>query len=362
MNWGGIIITAVNNCIAAIRDISSMALVKEMKAGWNLGNSLDVNRYLPKSNNPSEYETYWGNPVVKKEIIDNIKNAGFNIIRIPISWGEHTDESDEFLIDDVWFNRVKEVIDYAIDNNTYVIINIHHEEWLVPLNADYEFVSDKFSKIWNQIAEYFKDYDEHLLFQSMNEPRLKGTDIEWTDGSQEARDIINKLNARFVSIVRSTGGNNKLRHLIITGYCSSIHENVLRNILLPEDDKLIVSTHVYKPYEFSLKSDGTDIWNNDTSADIDEIIQIYNNFKHYFTDKGIPVIIDECGNVNKSNIHARSKHIGYLVNTFKKLNIPCIWWDNGVFNENGEKFGIINRLNGEWYFPEIAEAMLQNCF
>ena len=357
----GFIILPENNCTVGIKDIPSMLLINQIKAGWNLGNSLDVYRNQPKSNNPSDYETYWGNPVIKKEIIDNVKLAGFNLIRIPVSWSEHIGDASSFLIDVNWIKRVKEVVDYAIDDNTFVIINIHHEDWLVPLKSSYEYVSDKLKKIWIQIALYFKNYDEHLFFQSMNEPRLAGTELEWTDGSEEARSVISRLNIDFVNTVRSTGGNNKLRHLILTGYCSSASENVVKDINVPDDNKILVSVHSYKPYEFSLKFDGTSKWDENNPLDISDIIQIAENLKKYFIDKNIPVIIDEFGAVNKFNTDDRINHIKYFIKTFKKINVPCIWWDNGVYSGNGERFGLIDRSSGEWYFREIAEAIVQSC-
>ena len=273
-------------------------------------------------------------------------------------------EAPDYLIDRVWINRVKEVVDYAIDEKTFVIVNIHHEGWIVPLKENYADISDKLKKIWIQIADFFKDYDEHLIFQSMNEPRLYGTDLEWTDGNEEARNVISKLNLDFVNTIRSLGGNNRFRHLMLTGYCSAGSENVVKAIEIPNDDKIIISVHAYKPYDFALNFDGTSEWNAEKEENIRDIKTISENLRHYFINKNIPVIIDEFGSVNKFNDAARIGHLKFFVNTFRKIGIPCAWWDNGVLDQSGERFGIINRQNGEWYFPDIAEAIMQysnNC-
>ena len=347
-----------------MRDIPSSVLVKEIRAGWNLGNSLEVYRKKEADLTPGDYETYWGNPITSPALIEKVKKAGFNLIRIPVNWECHMGESPDYKIDKVWFNRVKEIVDYAIDEKTFVIINIHHEGWIVPLEKNYSTISDKLIKVWTQIADFFKDYDEHLIFQSMNEPRLVDTDIEWTDGNEEARNVIKRLNLDFVRTIRSSGGNNLLRHLMITGYCSAGTENVVKDIQIPDDNKIIISVHAYKPYDFTLNFSGTSEWNSDIADDISDIITISENLKKYFINKNIPVIIDEFGSVNKFNNSTRLEHLRFFVSTFKKLGIPCAWWDNGVLDQNGERFGIINRQNGEWYFPDIAEAIMQysnNC-
>ena len=177
----------------------------------------------------------------------------FNVLRVPTTWDWSTGEAPEYKISDEWFARVKEIVDYGMENDMYVILNIHHETWHYPTEDNYEAASDRLKKVWTQIGNYFKDYDEHLIFEGLNEPRVIGTSEEWNGGSDATREVVNKLDADFVSTIRSLDGNNKLRHLMIPGYAASSSEVALKGLKIPEnDDKLIVSVHAYIPYNFAL--------------------------------------------------------------------------------------------------------------
>ena len=167
-------------------------IVDEMKIGWNLGNSLEA---APPENKETatikEFEENWGNPITTKEMILKVKETGFNTIRIPVTWWKKTDATDNYKIDVEWLKRVKEVVDYVYEEGMYVIINAHHEDdWLIPVEEDLEERKTIMKNIWTQVAEYFKDYDYHLLFETMNEVRLIGTEFEWNEGTKEARDIM----------------------------------------------------------------------------------------------------------------------------------------------------------------------------
>ena len=138
-----------------------------------------------------------------------------------------------------------------MENYLYFIINIHHETWHDPLEKNYEAASDRLKKVWTQIGNYFKDYDAHLMFEGLNEERVRNSDEEWNGGSDATREVVNKLDADFVSTIRSLDGNNKLRHLMIPGYAASSSEVALKALKIPEnDDKLIVSVHAYIRYNF----------------------------------------------------------------------------------------------------------------
>ena len=229
-----------------IRDITSMELIGEMKTGWNLGNTLDSTITNPTgSETPTDWETAWGQPVTTKAMIDSVKAQGFNVLRVPVTWEGKFGEAPDYTIKADWLARVKEVVDYGIDNDMFVILNMHHEEWHMP-TADNEESAEKILRaLWAQIADYFKGYDEKLIFEGMNEPRLKGTPMEWNGGNQEAREVINQLNAAFVETVRASGGNNEKRHLMIPTYAASTMDSVLNDFVIPNDDKVIVSfTHI----------------------------------------------------------------------------------------------------------------------
>ena len=337
-----------------IRDIPSTELVKELKIGWNLGNTLDATGGGALLTS----EMSWGNPKTKEEMIIAVKEAGFNVVRIPISWGNHLGPEPDYIINNAWLDRVNEVVDYAINNDLYVIINMHHEEWHFPSYDNYETASTILTKVWAQIAERFKSYDEHLIFEGMNEPRMKGTPQEWTGGNPEARDVINKLNQDFVDTIRNSGGNNPYRHLMIPTYAASSDPKTWKDFVIPDDDKVIVSIHAYTPYNFALNKNGTDKWSPTNRNDTREIDSLMDNLYNTFISKGQPVILGEFGAMDKNNLEDRVAWAKYYVQKAKEKGIPCIWWDNGAFTGSGELFGLLDRRTLEWKYPEIVEALM----
>lgn len=343
-----------------MRDISSMELVKEMKVGWILGNTLDGGGKHLKGGSVQSLETAWGNPVTTKEMIDEVVKAGFNIIRIPVTWDWSTGEGPDYKISDAWMNRVQEVVDYAYDNDVFVILNLHHETWHYPTVDNYEAASDRLKKVWTQIGNHFKNYDEKLIFEGLNEPRVIGSSEEWNGGSPATREIVNKLNLDFVDTIRSLDGNNKLRHLMIPGYAASATTEALKDIKVPEDDdKIIVSVHAYTPYNFALKQGNVSgKWFAQSKGNTGEIDRIAEDLKTLFIDKGTPVIIGEFGAVNRDNELYRADWAKYYVARMKQVGVPCVWWDNGAFNGGGENFGFFDRNTLTFRYPKILEAIM----
>src|SRR5699024_1327302 len=235
----------------------------------------------------------WGNPVTTPEMIEKVKEGGFNIIRIPVTWNEHIGDAPHYHINEDWLNRVQGVVDYAYDLDLYVILNLHHEEWHFPSNDHLDQAKIILVKVWEQIAERFKDYNERLIFEAMNEPRMKGTDVEWTGGTAEAREIINQLNEVFLETIRNSGGNNSLRHVMLPTYAASADDNVLNDFTIPDDEKVIISVHSYTPYHFALNYDGTDEWNEDNNADTRDIDNLFASLNRRFISNDIAVIIGE---------------------------------------------------------------------
>ena len=343
-----------------IRDISSMELVKEMHLGWNLGNTLDALISNPTGNEtPDMWETAWGQPVTTKTMIDHVKSQGFNVLRIPVTWDGKFGGAPDYKINDDWIARVKEIADYALEDDMYVIINMHHEEWNMPTAENEALADEKLRALWGQIADYFADYNEHLIFECMNEPRLKGTPMEWTGGNKESREIINRWNASFVETIRTKGGNNAKRHLMIPGYAASSSDTVLADITLPEnDDKIIVSVHAYLPYQFALAEpdQAKDTWSADKSSDTRDIDYLMEVLNELFISKGTPVIIGEFGTRNRHNTDDRAACARYYIQKATQYGIPCIWWDNNAF-VSGEAFGLFDRRTYEWRYPSINKAL-----
>lgn len=338
----------------SIRDIPSTELIKELRIGWNLGNTLDATG----GGALLSTEMSWGNPATNEEMFISVKDAGFNIIRIPVSWGSHLGPDPEYTIHTVWLDRVNEVVDYAIDNDLYVILNMHHEEWHFPSYDNHEQAETILIKVWTQIAERFKDYDEHLIFEGMNEPSMKGTPLEWNGGNIEARDVINQLNFSFVETIRNSGGNNPYRHLMIPTYAASSDPKTCKDFIVPKDDKIIVSIHAYTPYNFALNKSGTAKWSPENANDTRDIDYLMNNLYDTFVSKGQPVILGEFGAMDKDNLEARVLWAKYYIQKATEKGIPCIWWDNGAFVGNGELFGLLDRRSGVWKHPEVVDGLM----
>ena len=338
-----------------MRDISAWELVKEMKYGWNLGNTMDATGDLGLGN-----ETAWQGVKTSKQMFDLLAKDGFNVARIPVTWDSHMDK--DYKVDAEWMARVREIVDYAIDNGMFVILNTHHEEWYFPTEENKEQDKEQLGALWKQIAEEFKNYDEHLIFEGLNEPRLRKTSKEWSGGDKASRAIVAEYEKVFYDTVRASGGNNAKRILMMTGYAASSNQNCLKEVYLPEgDDKLIVSAHAYLPYSFALDTKGTADYDPNNS----EIKNLFKTLNILFISKQIPVIIGEYGSMNKTkddgtdNSEDRVQCVTDYLTAAKELGIPCIWWDNNAVFGNGENFGLMDRdpLGPSWYFPEIVDAI-----
>ena len=340
-----------------VRDISPMELVGEMKTGWNLGNSLDAT-----GGSGSSSEVNWGNPKTTQEMIDGVYNKGFDVIRIPVTWGGHVGEAPDYTIDEAWLARVQEVVNYAYDDGAYVIINSHHEEdWRIPDNAHIDEVDAKTAAIWKQVAERFRDYGDHLIFEGLNEPRVKGSPEEWNGGTEEGRRCVDRLNKTFLDTVRATGGNNEKRLLLMTTYASSCGRNVIKDTAIPEDSHIGFSIHAYTPYAFTYNANADwELFDWDGSRESDVISLMY-DLKEIFLDKDIPVIITEYGAVNKDgNDEERAKWIkSYIGYAEQAGGIPCVWWDNGCYTSGNELFGIYDRYECNWFTDTVTNAILE---
>lgn len=342
-------------------DITASELTQKIVLGWNLGNTLDstTTSWLADPS-PTQSETAWGNPVTTKEMIDGIKAGGFNLVRIPTSWIDHTGAGPDYKIDDDWLARVREVVDYVIENDMYCILNIHHEnDWLIPRASAKSSVEQRLAAIWKQIGEVFKDYDERLILEGMNEPRLVGDPTEWNGGTSEARQVINSYNQTFVDTVRATGSNNAKRILMVPTYAASCMDSTVNEFVLPKDtvtNKLIVSIHSYSPYYFALAPDGTSTFSQSDEAGLKDTIKyVYDSF----VAKGTPVIIGEFGAQNRDNTSDRVRWAEMYVSIAKSYGIKCVWWDNNLFSGTGEKFGLFNRATLQYDPPELLEALLK---
>lgn len=326
---------------------TSEEIVDDIKVGWNLGNTLDS--YNTGKSGVST-ETGWGNLKTTEQMIIGVKDAGFNAIRIPVTWDEHIDGDT---IQQEWLDRVKEVVDYAYDNDMYVILNMHHDDyiWFDPNDSEYAGDSAKLKRIWEQVAAEFKDYGDRLLFEGMNEPRTVGSAAEWSGGTAAERSIVNKYEKDFVETVRKSGGNNSERTLIVTSYAASAEDVAMNDVVVPNDSHVIISLHYYAPWKFA--SGATTTF---SSADKSELDSKFAAMKTKFINKGTPVIIGEFGCVAEADDDTRAEFFRYYVSAAKAQGIKCFVWDNGV-RTGKDGYGIYNRGAGTWNETILAGIM-----
>ena len=354
-----------------IPDNEALEFTQKLKIGWNLGNTFDAVDcdWLSDKLN---YETAWVGDRTTPELFVTLKNAGFASVRIPVSWHNHVDEN--YLIDADWLARVSEVVGYALDAGLYVILNTHHdiyEEYIYPDEEHLENSTKYLTSIWSQVAAEFQDVGEELILESMNEPRLKDTDIEWwlnpkDSRSAEAVRCINQLNQAFVDTVRASGGENAARYLLVPGYDASLDGAMHKEFMLPQDtadNRIIVSVHAYTPYSFALQSPdesgSTSAFSVDRQRDRSQIDTLMHSLYYRFIEEGIPVVIGEYGARDKGgNLQARADFTAYYVAAASARGIPCFVWDNNVFTGTGECFGLLERSTNTFAYPEIIESMM----
>lgn len=347
-------------------DGTAAELLESIALGWNLGNSLDV----------PEGETAWGNPVVTPNLLAAVKAAGFGLVRIPVTWSLSIGAGPEYTIDPARLARVNEVVGYAQNAGLVAIINLHHDgadeydgvEWLT-LNdaagnvteANNSAVRAKFERVWVQIADYFKDHDHGLLFESMNEIH-DGYDAP----DPVYYDIINDLNQVFVDVVRASGGNNATRHLVVPGYNTNI-DYTLEGFELPNDPAsghLILSVHYYDPWDYAgaaktntwgASSPGRDSWGQE-----DHVVAKFDALKATYVDQGIPVIIGEYGAVHQTGFEDyRRYYMEYVTKVACDRGILPVYWDNGGPGSGEDAFGLFERASTQVLHPDVLAAMMR---
>ncbi len=280
-------------------------IAADMGLGWNLGNTMEAYQasgcekitfeWIPVigDNDPSDYETCWGAPVTTQAMIDGVRNAGFNTVRIPVFWGNMMKNDGTWTINSEYIGRVKEIVDYCMNDDLYAVVNIHHFDEFIIRRNDLENSREIFESLWTQIAEYFKDYPSKLVFEGFNE--YLGGDRFDENGELKAQSkddaylSTNTLNQTFVNAVRATGGNNDERVLIVSGYWTNIDNTTSKRFLMPTDtvpDRLMVSVHYVDNMMYWINKIGSQEWLDYTDSQISLL-------DNAFGSKGIPVFIGE---------------------------------------------------------------------
>lgn len=335
--------------LEAATPTTAFGIIDDMGAGWNLGNSLDA----------TGSETSWGNPKTTKAMVDAVRKAGFKTMRVPVRWDEHLGAAPNRTIATAWMDRVEEIVNYGLSNDMYVIVNIHHNNgWQDPTNANENNAKDYLTKIWAQIAARFQKYDNHVIFEVMNEPKYTaGGNDNATDwwGKTEYYQVINRLNTAALASIRGTGGNNAKRLVMLPGYAAN-NDSRMSNLVLPSNDAMIaVSVHSYDPQSFCMSYAATNV---STFTDTKFVQDMFNLVASTFVKKNIPVILGEWAATNKNNLSERVKHAQFFAKAAKAARIPIVLWDNGSTAEGPDGMGFLTRSTAKWAFPEINQAIM----
>ena len=328
--------------IGTARDISSFDLVAEMGVGWNLGNSFDVE---------SKDKTYWGNPITSKAMIDEVKAMGFSTLRIPITWGPNQVEMSPYTIDPDYLTEIKRVVDFGFQNKMHVIIDVHHDNsWIKPMASETQESTDRLSSLWTQVANFFQDYNDSLIFEILNEPRIEGITEEWSGGNSEGRGYINDFHKAAVDAIRATGENNEKRHIMITTWAASTVPIAMEELTIPNDDeKIIISLHSYFPWQFAGEAAVTWGSESDKSALIAELDKIKQN---WIIERDRPVILGEWGTIEANPLQSRINYADFYAKEAAARGLLTIVWDDGG------NFRLFNRNDLSWDFADIATAIV----
>ena len=282
--------------------LTAYQIAYDMGLGLNLGNTMeayyeDSNKQYTGAqkigkNKAQDYETCWGAFPTTQKIIDGMRDAGFKTVRIPVYWGNMMENNDTFTISTAYLKRVREIIDYCRNAGLYAVINIHHYDEFIITNFSKSNVLEIMDRLWTQIAEYYKDYSDYLIFEGYNEyvgGSRPGDGL--SEGSSEMYDYVNSLNQTFVDAVRATGGNNKTRMLIASGYWTNIDMTTNSKFKMPTDTaegRLMVSVHYVDNAMYWNGSGkiGTSEWQEYSKSQCELL-------KKAFFDQGYPVFLGE---------------------------------------------------------------------
>lgn len=360
-------------------NLKSSDMMRFMGLGWNYGNSLEASvskDAITDETTVTDHETAWNNEPLDQADVDALKKYGFKNIRIPVAWSNMISDDGKYTINDAYFNRVEEVMNYALNAEMYVIIDIHWDgDWWGMFGDPDESIREqawtRFRSYWTQISERYKEYSDRVIFESANEELGDRLNDDWRNMStypktgtltvDEQYDTLNQINQEFVDIVRKSGGNNTSRYLLIAGYSTNIDATCDSRFKMPTDlaengkNRLSVSVHYYSPWNYCgggeykqeegmaprLFTWGTDADIQAMHADFDKMTK--------FTKQGYGVIIGEFG-VQAAAVDGIPTYFKELSNYTMKLGMSPVLWDNG---------GWLSRSKSQIVYDDISDAILQ---
>lgn len=356
-------------------DLNQTEITADMGAGWNLGNQLEASAYGTPAENA------WNNGIITESLIRKVKAAGFTTIRIPVSYLSKIGTAPDYTVDSNWLDRIQEVVDMCIDNGLFAIINMHGDGyttvdggWLLCAEENQEPIRAKYKAVWKQISARFKDYDEHLIFESMNE-EFNGT---WDTPNRTFYSNVNTYNQIFLDTVRQTGGNNDKRWLLIPGWNTDITYTVGDfGFVMPTDTyctapgkRVMMSVHCYDPWQFCGEESGQATQWGAAATDQNKVANWgdeknletkFDQCYKMFVENGYPVVIGEYGSIDKSsmdpeNIKSREYYAKTLCSYAKERGMIPVYWDNGFNGMYG--FGLFDRNKCTVTQQSIIDAIM----
>lgn len=338
--------------------------------GWNLGNQLECSApgqdgESMQIGNPEgsiKAETAWGNPAITKNTIKAVKEAGFNAIRIPVRWQCHITNATAMSIDKAWIKRVREVVDWCLENDLKVIINTHHEKWLEG-RPTYQYQAEnnqKLALLWMNIASEFAGYDQRVAFAGTNEVHIRDN---WGAPEAENLAVQNSYNQTFIDVVRATGGNNAKRHLIVQTYVCNPDFGLNNNgFIIPTDTDgngnhyMSVEFHYYTPWDYAGECRynywGTPYKDKGEASPSDEqtMTEFFDRVVSAWSERGLGIVIGEWGVTDRQKsgqtdlIHENmTYYCHFLTSEADKRGFSTFVWDNNTFGSGPEHFGIFDR-------------------
>ena len=361
-----------------IRDMSTAQIVRDMGLGINLGNTFescgdwiaDVHKQWGSGPlSVTQYETAWGSSVITEDMIKGYKSEGFGVLRVPVAWSNLMSTDGTYTIDSGYINRVKEVVNWAIKADMYVILNIHWDGgWWTGFadSTKKDECMKKYIRVWEQLTSAFGAYGDKLVFESLNEEG-KWDDLwnQWSNAGDKnkAYSLLNEINQKFVDLVRASGGNNADRHLLIAGYGTDVDLTCDPLFKMPTDPKnrCAVSVHYYTPSTFCILEEDAD-WGKcqtswGTEADLAQLKKYMDMLKTTFVDKGVPVIIGEYGATkkNKDPDSVRLFIESVAKEAYSRQMCPVLW-DVAVDDGNG---GNKTGLHYDRYTQKMVDSELK---
>jgi endoglucanase len=345
---------------------NAVEIAAKISLGWNIGNTLEA----------VGGETMWGNPQVTKALIDLVKQNGFNAIRIPCSWNQYLENAATAKIQTAWLDRVKEVVGYCVENDMYVILNIHWDGGWLENNVTTAKQTENNAKqkaFWQQIATHLRDYDQHLLFASANEPNVENS---------TQMTVLNSYHQTFVNAVRATGGKNSYRTLVVQGPSTDIEKTNNLMSALPTDEvsgRMMAEIHYYTPYQYCLMTEdaswgnmfyywgngfhsATDPLRNASWGEEDAVNSLFATMKTKFVDNGIPVVMGEYSVFKRENLTgdalalhlaSREYYLKYVTKQAKANGLLPFYWDAG-----GSSSRLFDRQNNTVADQQTLDALI----